>query len=134
MPGLEPEDISVTVAGDKATIRGAVRGERSGEPDLLVEEWTVGPYYRQVHLPQAVNGVLTNATYCNGVLVLVMPKATPEQPAAAAEFQLEAIEPTRGERVGHTGQAMQPTSTAQHRQAKQQTTREAGGERDVHAP
>jgi HSP20 family protein len=38
MPGLEPPDISVVIAGNKVTIHGQYRGSRQDEGDLLVEE------------------------------------------------------------------------------------------------
>ena len=77
MPGLEPQDIAIIINGDRVTMRGASRGPRQEQPELLVSEWTIGPYYREVSLPQPVNGVLTNATYENGVLVLSMPTLEP---------------------------------------------------------
>jgi HSP20 family protein len=46
LPGLEAEDISVTVAGNKITIMGEERGPGQHGPDLIVDEWTIGPYYR----------------------------------------------------------------------------------------
>ena len=46
---------------------------------MLVEEWRIGPYYREISLPQPVDGNLTNATYGNGVLLLSMPRAQPNQ-------------------------------------------------------
>lgn len=117
MPGLEPEDITVTVAGARVTIRGAERGPGQHERELLLTEWTVGPYYREVRLPQPVNGVLANATYGNGVLVLALPKMEPGQPEVTAEFRLQAIGATiHGERVGHSGSMIAPTTTQEHQQ------------------
>src|SRR4029453_14778939 len=49
-------------------------GPHQHEQNLLLAEWSVGPYHRMVTLPHPVNGVLTNATYSNGVLVIAMPK------------------------------------------------------------
>ncbi len=133
MPGLEPENISVTLSGDRVTIQGEYRGPRQEERDLLAAEWTVGPYYREVTLPQPVNGQMTNATYGNGVLVLVMPIAASGQQPSHGEFQLEVIESTRGERVGHTGRAIHETTTAEHRQKVEQTARGAGETKFKHS-
>jgi HSP20 family protein len=116
VPGLEPENIFVTVVGDRVTIRGEERGPGQHERDLLVAEWTVGPYYREVTLPQLVNGALSNATYGNGVLILALPKLAPEQPRTSVEFQLQAVAATHGERVGHSGSAIHPATTKEHRQ------------------
>jgi HSP20 family protein len=125
MPGLEPSDISVTVEGDRIIIRGDERGPHQHERDMLIAEWTIGPYYREVDLIQPVNGALTNATYDNGVLVVSMPKMEPGQRGVPAEIQLEPVHATRGEHVGHTGRDIQPTSTEEHRDAKLRAAREA---------
>ena len=73
MPGLEAEDISVIISGNRVTLRSEYRGSRQNQPEILISEWTMGPYYREALLPQPVDGALTNATYGNGVLVLSMP-------------------------------------------------------------
>jgi HSP20 family protein len=111
MPGLEPQDIAVSISGDRVTIDGAYRGSRQQQPEILVSEWTIGPYYRDLTLPQPVNGVLTNATYGNGVLVLSMPILEPGKQGGETTFRLEAISGVKGQRVGHTGAALQPTMT-----------------------
>ena len=114
MPGLEPSDISVDVCGATVTIRGEERGTGQHQRDLLMAEWTIGPYYREVSLPQPVDGSLTNATYGNGVLVLSMPKLKVGQSGVGASFTLRPIEATRGERVGHAGKEIQPKTFVEH--------------------
>lgn len=115
MPGLEPQDISVSIAGNKVAIQGNYRGSRQEKGEVLVSEWTMGPYEREVVLPQPVNGPLTNATYGNGVLVLAMPKAEKEREDRHAEFQIEVVQATLGQRIGHTGSELRPTTTEEHR-------------------
>jgi HSP20 family protein len=122
MPGLEPQDISVVIAGDNVTIRGDYRGSRQEKEDLLVAEWTVGPYARELVLPQPVNGFLTNATYGNGVLVLAMPKAKRGSGESSTEFKLEVVEATLGQHIGHTGSDLRPTTTEEHRHRMEATT------------
>ena len=112
--GLEPEDITISIDGKRVTITGRERGPRQHGLDLLTAEWTIGPYYREVVLPENVDGSLTNATYGNGVLVLTLPKTTSGQKGMRAEFTLEAIQATRGERVGHTGRDIRRMTTKQH--------------------
>jgi HSP20 family molecular chaperone IbpA len=109
MPGLEPQDISVSIRGDRVTIRGEYRGSLRDQPETVISEWTMGPYHREVSLPQPVSGGLTNATYGNGVLVLVMPNLEPGVQEDAIEFRLEADTGTRGQRVGHVGLEIEPT-------------------------
>lgn len=107
MPGLAPQDISVSIVDHRISIRGEERGPRQDNLELLIEEWSIGPYFREIALEQAVDGALTNATYGNGVLVLAMPKAHDVR-GVDAEFTLEPISATRGERIGHTGSAINP--------------------------
>jgi HSP20 family protein len=129
MPGLKPENIAVRVDGDHVTIRSAQRGPRQAERNLLVVEWAIGPYHREITLPLPVSGALTNATYGNGVLVLSMPKLQAGQRNEPAEFPLQAAPPPPGERVGHTGRAIRKTTTQEHRRKKAQTIRTAGRNR-----
>src|SRR5215470_6359324 len=107
LAGLEPGDISVSIAGKE-------RGPRQHDLHLVKAEWTIGPYQRKITLPEVVDGTLANATYGNGVLVLMMPKATAGNKPKRVEFTLESVTPTRGERIGHMGHAIKPTSTAEH--------------------
>jgi HSP20 family protein len=114
MPGLEPEDISVSIHGDRVTIRSEYRGSRHDQPETVISEWTIGPYHRDLTLPHSVSGRLTNATYGNGVLVLAMPTLEPGVQEDATEFRLEADTRTRGQRVGHTGSEIEPTIPTEH--------------------
>ncbi|MBN9392870.1 MAG: Hsp20/alpha crystallin family protein [Chloroflexi bacterium] len=117
MPGLEPEDILITIASTWLTLQGDSRGPRQHGLDLVVTEWTIGPYYREVELPYPVNGPLSNATYGNGVLVVSMPRLNPgELPEpVAVQYRLEANRSAQGEHVGHFGKEMVPTTTSDHR-------------------
>lgn len=107
MPGLEPDDISITVHDGRIVLHGEERGPGQHEQDLLVAEWSVGPYRREVELPEPIEGPLVNATYGNGVVVVSAPKATGER-STSAHFQLRPIDATRGERVGHRGKEVRP--------------------------
>jgi hypothetical protein len=75
MPGLEPQDITVIISGNRVTIRGAYRGSRQHQPEILISEWTIGPYYREVVLPQPVDGAL------HGGSALAIQVQTYSQPA-----------------------------------------------------
>jgi HSP20 family protein len=129
LPGLEPEDIAVRVAGDTLTIHGDVRGIRQEERDLLAAEWSIGPYHRELQLPQPVDGARANATYGNGVLVLVLPKLAADGAPVEAEFRLQVVDAPRGQRVGHHGHDLSPTTTEAHRRQTEEvvTRAHAGG-------
>ena len=100
MPGLEPEDIVVTIGGDALVIHGEMRGELQEGKDYLLHEWRVGPYIRAVKLPFSVDGTRTNVTYNNGILTVAAPGA-PE--TIAHRVHLRRVGPTSGERVGFSG-------------------------------
>jgi HSP20 family protein len=68
--------------------------------ELLVDEWSVGEYHRELELPESVDGSGANATYGNGVLVVSLPKSVY---STAAVLKLEKIGIDRGERVGLAG-------------------------------
>ena len=125
LAGLEPEDISISIDGRRVTIRGKERGPRQHGLDLLTAEWTIGPYYREVLLPENVDGSLANATYGNGVLVLTLPKTMSDQTGQRAEFSLEAVKAVRGERVGHAGHDIRRMTTREHRDAMAKLQRRA---------
>lgn len=116
LPGLEPSDISVGIT-DTGTLelRGERRGSRQAGMNLLLDEWSVGPYERTLALPCAVDGERADVTYGNGVLVVALPKAAQTRPA---RLNLEAIGLARGQRVGSHGRDLAPTTTAEHRQAR----------------
>ena len=109
LAGLEPEDIRILIDGRHVSIDGKVRGPRQDQLRLLQSEWSIGPYHRDIDLPEEVDGSLANATYGNGVLVLTLPKAKTARPDRV-EFVLEAVEPTRGARIGHVGHDIRPAA------------------------
>jgi HSP20 family protein len=121
LAGLEPGDITVTIDDRRVTIQGKERGPRQHNRDLLQAEWSIGPYYREIVLPEGVDGSLANATYGNGVLVLTIPKTKPARKPSPAQFTLEAIGLARGERVGHMGHDITPTTTKEHNGRHAQT-------------
>jgi HSP20 family protein len=122
MPGLEPEDIAVRIDARHVTIHGEERGQHQREIKLAIAEWSIGPYHREIDLGESVDGVLTNATYGNGVLVLSMPKASAGHRESSVAFRLVTVADGRGERVGHVGHAAAPQTTEAHRAEKHAAT------------
>jgi len=97
MPGLGAEDIAVDVTEEgRLVVRGRLRGALKEAKEILVEEWSAGPYHREIELPAPVDGESATLTYGNGVLVVALPVAQRVRPAQLA---LEEIGPMRGERV-----------------------------------
>ena len=102
MPGMQPEDILVQVTEDgRLILQGELRGLLKDVKELLLDEWSVGSYYREITLPNIVDGEQTNVTYANGVLVVAMVVSDVTRPAT---LTLEKVGPAHGERVGNIGQ------------------------------
>jgi HSP20 family protein len=128
LPGMEPADSSVTVSGDALTIRGARRGPLQDARDLIAAEWAVGPYRREVRLQHPVEpgGRRADERHLrHGVLVLGLPERRSGTPAAGTDIRLEAVAATRGQRVGHSGHDLHPTTTLAHRRRMDEARRRA---------
>lgn len=101
MPGLQPEDILVEITETGHLIlQGDLRGLLKDIKELVLDEWSVGHYYRELPLPDAVNGPLANVTYGNGVLVVAMPIS---ERTHAANLTLDTVGPAHGEHIGKAG-------------------------------
>ena len=74
MPGLQPDDVELTVAGNILTLRGR-RTPGQEDRDYLVKEWDYGPYGRTMELPFPVDVDHIIATLDNGVLTVNLRKA-----------------------------------------------------------
>jgi HSP20 family protein len=103
MPGIQPEDLLVKITDEntivlQGEIRGALKDLRDKE--LLLDEWSVGGYYREILLPGPVDGVHANVTYGNGVLVVSLPLS---EKTLVAELTVPKVGTDRGERAGHAG-------------------------------
>jgi HSP20 family protein len=112
LPGLEPEDITVVVTNEgRLILDGKLRGILKDVKELLVDEWSVGGYHRELDLPLGVDAERSNVTYENGVLVVMLPIS---EHTRAAHLTLTPVGHARGQHVGSTGSSMQPTTTQSH--------------------
>jgi HSP20 family protein len=80
IPGVRPEDIQVSVQGDRLTLRAESQSEqeRKDERYLVRERYTTS-FYRALTLPSPVNTDQADARYDQGVLTLTLPKAQVEK-------------------------------------------------------
>ncbi len=76
LPGYNPENLEITVQENSVSLRGEVREEReTKEGDYHIKERSYGSFARTLPLPVPVKPELAKATYKNGVLEIVLPKA-----------------------------------------------------------
>lgn len=81
MPGLQDEDIEITVRGNSLTLEGRERADlkQGSGKRYLRHEWRYGPYRRTVELPYAVDADSAEASFGNGVLAVRLQKAATER-------------------------------------------------------
>src|SRR5579864_7042750 len=101
MPGIQPEDLLIRITEKNSLVlQGEIRGVLKDVKEVLVDGWDAGGYYREIALPNAVDGSRANVTYGNGVVVVVLPLSTK---TVTADITVPKVATDKGERVGHTG-------------------------------
>jgi HSP20 family protein len=76
VPGVNPEDIDVSIENDVLTIKGHTKEEREHqEGNYLMRERRSGSFYRALRLPETVNTDQAHPSYEHGVLTITIPKA-----------------------------------------------------------
>lgn len=76
LPGVAEKDINVTIENGILTISGEKRSEetREGETYYMAER-NYGAFSRSIRLPYETDEKKTSATYTDGILKLVIPRA-----------------------------------------------------------
>lgn len=76
IPGVDKDDLEVSMTDNTVTIKGTTRREHKEEKgDYYRRETSRGSFVRTVMLPGEVNAEKTEATYKDGMLTLTLPKA-----------------------------------------------------------
>ncbi len=77
VPGVNPDEVEITVLGDTLRISGAHREQstQGDEARWLLRERRVGAFERTVRLPTTVDAEGTEAEFKDGVLTVTLPKA-----------------------------------------------------------
>ncbi|HLV36382.1 MAG TPA: Hsp20/alpha crystallin family protein [Spirillospora sp.] len=79
VPGLKLDDLDITVDDGELVIRGEINGVEEGIEYILRERFH-GKFERRLQINVPVNVSAAEATYENGVLRLVLPKAEEAKP------------------------------------------------------
>ena len=85
IPGVNPEDVEITLSDNVLTIKGETKQENErNAANYHVRERRSGSFVRQIALPMNVNPDQVEATNENGVLTLHLPKSEAAKPKKIA--------------------------------------------------
>jgi HSP20 family protein len=73
VPGIDPEQIEVTVDRGILTVSGRREEERTENDKFFVRERTMGTFTRRMRLPESLNAEAVEASYGHGVLEVRIP-------------------------------------------------------------
>jgi len=80
IPGVEKEDVDVSVTDERVTIKATrTREEKQERGDFYRREISHGTFSRSLMLPAEVDGTKAKATFKHGVLELTLPKVAKTQ-------------------------------------------------------
>jgi HSP20 family protein len=79
LPGLKKEEIEISLNGDTLTIGGERKHDADAAQGFRTERY-FGKFQRSLTLPVPVNSEKVNATYKDGILKVVLPKAEEAKP------------------------------------------------------
>ncbi len=82
LPGINPDEVDISVEGDRLTIKGETKREEEKEEKgkYHFRERRYGAFQRTLSLPVEVNADKAEATFENGVLKLTLPKVEQAKP------------------------------------------------------
>jgi HSP20 family protein len=80
LPGVDPDDISVTVERNVVTVRAGRRPLRAEGDEVVVDERPQGEFTRQLFLGDNLDTSRIQADYDRGVLMLRIPVAEESKP------------------------------------------------------
>lgn len=83
IPGVDPEDVEISITGDTLNIKGETRVEEEvEEEDYVCRERRYGAFSRSLTVPVAIEADGAHAEFEDGVLTLTLPKAEEVKPKA----------------------------------------------------
>jgi len=80
LPGLKKEEIEISLHDDTLTIAGERKREDESSAQEFLTERLYGKFQRSLTLPTAVDAEKVKASYENGLLQVVLPKAEEAKP------------------------------------------------------
>ena len=80
LPGLGPDDVEITLEDDRLTIKGELVGSLDNVEYLMHERPCGCPFSRTLRLNMPVDVEKAEASFEDGILTLVLPKAEDARP------------------------------------------------------
>lgn len=77
--GVKPENLDLTLEGDRVTIRGSREKPTTEEGDYFTQECYWGPFSREVILPVEIDPNRAEAEMKEGILIVKIPKIQREK-------------------------------------------------------
>ena len=85
LPGIDPEEIDISVTGDTLTLTGRREAEELGEDEIYHRRERIhGRFTRTFQLPFNVETQDVDAVYQKGVLQITLPRAEADKPQKIA--------------------------------------------------
>ncbi len=97
VPGIDPEQLEVTVDRGVRTISGKRQEERTENDKFFVRERTMGTFTRRLRLPETLNAEAVEASYANGVLEVRIPVIEQAKPR---KIEVRKVEITQADGQG----------------------------------
>jgi len=97
VPGIDPEQLEVSVDRGILTISGKRQEERTENDKFFVRERTMGTFTRRLRLPETLNADAVEASYANGVLEVRIPVLEQAKPR---KIEVRKVEITQADGQG----------------------------------
>ncbi len=83
IPGIDPDDLNISITGDTLTIKGETKAEEKiEEENYICRERCYGAFSRSMTVPVPIVADEAEADFENGILTLTLPKAEEVKPKA----------------------------------------------------
>jgi HSP20 family protein len=112
VPGIQEQDLSISVNGDRLTLTGKRDAEHVEETETYYRsERSYGSFSRSFRLPQTIDAEQVSAELADGILTLRVPKVEAAQPKRIPIQTATGGEPAPAELQARTSSANAQAST-----------------------
>ena len=111
LPGIEPDEIDISITGDTVTIKGEHKEETQVKEDnYFRKEHRYGAFSRTLAIPVAVRSDKAEAVFDKGMLTLTLPKSEKEKPKQIKVKPKAMIEGAKAKEVKPKAKAKKSTT------------------------